>query len=359
VIYAIVAMAAMCGIASLAVDYGRVQTAKTELCNVADAAARYAVTGVRNGTAVTKGVWIGSQHQVDGAAFTLPASAVEVGRWDPAAGAFNATSADPNAVRVTVTRSAANGNAISLTWASVLGRSSQDVTVSSVAFYNLNVMLVVGSTSLNAADTAVRDRLVSRGYNVVVRDSNFSTTEANEMLLVVVSETCASAAVGSRCNALVVPVINYEPYVVDDMLLAGPTADTNFGLSSVANRVTIDQPTHPIAAGLSGSIYVSTLPDSQPNAGLGWAQPAGGGVTVASVYGETGRAAVACWDTGAALYGGATAPARRVQLWGSGPNATWLGGVPASAWSANGWLIFDAAVNWAIGTAPTIKTVKG
>jgi hypothetical protein len=357
-IYYVVLMVMLVCVSSLVVDFARVQGAKTELCTLSDAAARYAVTGLGDNTASTKAIWIAAQHKVDNLPYTLPASAVEIGKWDASTKVFTVTSTSPNAVRITAERTAAAGNAIQLPCASVVGQKTCDVKVSSIAYYNANVMLLVGNTALNTADTMTRDRLIGRGYNVIVRDSTFTLSEADEMLLVVVSETCTSTAINSRLLTLAVPVINYEPFIADDMGFTGPTQDVNYGLSSGSNRITIDQPAHPIAAGLSGTVTISTLPDTQPNAGFGWGIPGGTGVKVASIYGESTHGALYCWDVGSTLYNGTAAPARRVQLWGSGPNGTWLGGVPADTWNANGWQLFDAAVTWAIGTTPSIRLVK-
>ena len=50
-IYVMVAVIALLGVCSLAVDWGRVQVTRTELTRTANACARYAVTGTfrRNG----------------------------------------------------------------------------------------------------------------------------------------------------------------------------------------------------------------------------------------------------------------------------------------------------------------------
>ena len=53
-IYASAGMVAMVGVCSLAVDWGRVQLAESELERAADACARYAVTGVTGVTALTR-----------------------------------------------------------------------------------------------------------------------------------------------------------------------------------------------------------------------------------------------------------------------------------------------------------------
>ena len=53
-VYGIVMVTVLLAFASLAVDLGRVQLAKTELRQAADAAARYAVTGIDDGTIIER-----------------------------------------------------------------------------------------------------------------------------------------------------------------------------------------------------------------------------------------------------------------------------------------------------------------
>src|SRR3982751_5744795 len=70
-VYAIVCMVTVIGFVSLAVDLGRVQTAKTELRRAADAAARYAATGIRDNTARDKAVAAAAQNSVDGSPLVI------------------------------------------------------------------------------------------------------------------------------------------------------------------------------------------------------------------------------------------------------------------------------------------------
>ena len=65
-IYALIAMAAMIAVLSLGVDLGRVQLAKTELRGAADAAARYAATGLSDGTATSRAISSAAENGVDG-----------------------------------------------------------------------------------------------------------------------------------------------------------------------------------------------------------------------------------------------------------------------------------------------------
>jgi Flp pilus assembly protein TadG len=99
----------LAGILSFAVDLGRVQSAKTQLQMVADAAARYAAQGIGDGTYLTKAQAAALANVVDGQPLTLSSGDVQLGVWDTATRTFTATASNPNAVRVVAKRHGANG----------------------------------------------------------------------------------------------------------------------------------------------------------------------------------------------------------------------------------------------------------
>jgi hypothetical protein len=156
-IYAIIVIMTLMAICSLAVDLGRVQLVKTEMRRMCDAAARSAVTGVTTGTAYAKAAWVAGQNPVDAATLALAPADVEVGRWDIDAAVFQPNVAPPNAVRVTARRTAATNNAIPTVLAGVIGISTVDVTVQSVAMIKFTGYGVVGLNFIamvgNASDS--------------------------------------------------------------------------------------------------------------------------------------------------------------------------------------------------------------
>jgi Flp pilus assembly protein TadG len=123
-------LAALMGMASLAVDYGRVQLVKTQLRRTADAAARYAATGLTDGTAVAKAQDSANDNSVNGALYNLDSSDVQTGNW--ANGVFTAEKSPINAVKVTVGCTQSRGSAVPLLFAQVLGQKTCDVTASAV-----------------------------------------------------------------------------------------------------------------------------------------------------------------------------------------------------------------------------------
>src|SRR5437763_2062842 len=104
---AMVAFAAAC---SLAVDYGRVQLAKTELQSAADAAARAGAAGLYDGTAVVRAAGCARNNAADGTPVALSTAAaspdVRLGHWDPANRQFVHGGFPADAVKVTARRTA-------------------------------------------------------------------------------------------------------------------------------------------------------------------------------------------------------------------------------------------------------------
>src|SRR5204863_5589627 len=91
-IWAMVVMVALCAIASFAVDYGRVQLAKTELLRAADAAARAAVASIGKGVTAAQNAAISTAalNKCDGTPVALvPASDIELGIFDTSNGQFS------------------------------------------------------------------------------------------------------------------------------------------------------------------------------------------------------------------------------------------------------------------------------
>jgi len=140
IIYVIIALIAMLGFCSLAVDLGRVQTAKTELRRAADAAARAGAAYIPQGTSAVQSaaIAIAAQNKCDGANVVLTNSNISVGFWNKSTNTFSTSgSADNvttfNAVQISALRTKANGNPIPLLFGSILGASTCNVTATSVA----------------------------------------------------------------------------------------------------------------------------------------------------------------------------------------------------------------------------------
>ena len=139
-LYVLFALAAFCGLVSLAVDYGHVQVVKTQLQTAADAAARAGVNSLASGTASAQNnaVQTAAANIAGGQKVVLNTSTdVEFGSWDKTFRTFTvltgSAASSANALRITARRSNAAGNPVKLYFASLFGLNSCDVVVSSTA----------------------------------------------------------------------------------------------------------------------------------------------------------------------------------------------------------------------------------
>ena len=182
---------------------------------------------------------------------------------------------------------------------------------------------------LNTADGLIRARLQGLGYTVtVVGDAASTTADAAGKQLVAISSTSFASNIGSKFRTTTVPVVTWEHALWDDLGMTAAAGTQVGGQTSLA----IVTPGSPLAAGLSGTVAISTAADTLPQG-----SPNGNATIVARLPGTT-TASDFGYDTGAAMPGLA-APARRVGLF--------LGDNTAATFTANGWAMFDAAVVWA------------
>lgn len=209
--------------------------------------------------------------------------------------------------------------------------------------YTSEVLFVVGSTTLGAGDAAVKSRLEAMGLGVVVKDDDLATAaDAAGKALVLISSTTASATVGTKFRDIAIPVMLYEYALYDEMGMTGTVNGTDQGKSDSQTQLTIADPAHPLAAGLAGTVTVLSTASS-----LAWGKPAASASKVATIVGATAKTTLFAYETGAAMVG-LNAPARRVGF-------AAFDTTPAN-YDANGWKLFEAAVNWTAAlpsTAPT------
>jgi Flp pilus assembly protein TadG len=152
IIYVSISLVALCGVISLGVDFGRVQVARAELQTAADAAARYAVAGMKNeingvSAALAHARIAALENPVDGQVVNIEPGDVEIGVWNASNRTFtvNSNVAVANAVRVTLYRNAARNNPIPLTFARILGRSTHDIAAQAVAVINYSAAANAGA----------------------------------------------------------------------------------------------------------------------------------------------------------------------------------------------------------------------
>ena len=134
-VYVLTIMTALLAFASLAVDFGRVQMAKTQLHRAADAAARYGLQGLSDGTAAAKAIQSAAANSVDGTPLVLQNGDVVTGTWS--GGTFTPGNSSPNALQVNAHRTKARGTAVTLLFGQVIGLSSCDLNASAVTLAEL------------------------------------------------------------------------------------------------------------------------------------------------------------------------------------------------------------------------------
>jgi hypothetical protein len=207
-----------------------------------------------------------------------------------------------------------------------------------------DVLLVVATGGLNAGDRALLDHLEQTGHTVTVRDAQSTeASDADGKSVVVISESCYSGDVNTKFRDVTVPVISFEPAVFDDMRLTGPTWATDYGDAHNQQQLDILQPTHPVAAGLSGRVSVTTTPQK-----FIWGKPSTSALRIAAIAGRPHQAAIFAYAEGSQMVG-MTAPARRIG-WFAGRDT------PA-AFNAIGWQLFDAALSWAVSDSLALLVV--
>ncbi len=195
-------------------------------------------------------------------------------------------------------------------------------------------LMVVRTHTLNSSDAAVRDRLAATGFIPVARRAqDVTTAEAAGKALVFLSSTPDDPVINTKFRSTVTPVFNSEPGVMDDMGMTGPSA-TDFGTMKAQTRVVVDS-THPLAAGLSGTVTVTTA-----SVTFTWGVPNASAVVVARPPSAGGLASIFAYEKGAAMPG-LTAPGRRVGFF--------LNEKVASRLTPEGWSLFDAAIRWTTG----------
>jgi len=276
------------------------------------------------------------------------------------------TAADLNVVRVEFT---ANGNVIgeatespwTVTWANaqdgvyaIQATATDEIGVSTVsASIVVEVgtpppqgLLVVGNIDLNPSDAGVKARIEAMGWQVTAVQAAASVTaDASGKDLVVVSSTVGSGDVNTKFRDVPVPVIQWEQALQDDFLMTLDTDGTDRGTAADQTEGNIVDADHPLAGGLSlGTKTLGTALES-----FSWGVPGTEAVVIATLVDDATHAIVYAYDTGSTLIDGTTpAPAPRVMfLWGDNGYATA---------TDDALTLFDAAVVWASGIEPVVKT---
>jgi len=201
-------------------------------------------------------------------------------------------------------------------------------------------VLFVGGNASNPppGDDPAITRITDLGYSVTLADDDTVTAaDAVGHDLVVLSSTVVLSKIGNMFETTAVPLLTWEGWLFDDMELTA--SGGNGETSATQSQLVIQDPSHPIAAGLTGTVTVSGGASK-----FSYGQALASADEIATVAGASTQAGVFAYETGDLLDGGLSAPARRVGLFPSSSTPTEI--------TNDGWAIFEAAINWASEISP-------
>jgi Flp pilus assembly protein TadG len=136
VVLVAVLLVAMLGMVAFALDLGYIVTVDTQMQRTTDACALAAACVLPDEASALAAAQATALDNAGADGPSLAISDVELGWWDRDTATFAASGADVNAVRVTVRRTAARGNALKLFFAPILGQTEVEVETTATAMYD-------------------------------------------------------------------------------------------------------------------------------------------------------------------------------------------------------------------------------
>jgi len=207
--------------------------------------------------------------------------------------------------------------------------------------FGADVLFVVGSPNLKAGDLAIKSNLENRGFNVHIREDDVAKSEdAIGRDLVIFSESARSKAVGDKFRNIPVPIICSEPWIFNGLGMTGQTKRVDFGRKSRQKDIIIVNSAHPLSGSLSDVVQVSTR-----SFYMGWGVPGENAIPIAALKSDPAKYTIFAYDTGVQMPG-LVAPAKRVGLF--------LFRGTADAFTADGWKLFNAVVDWSVDKPTTV-----
>ncbi len=205
-------------------------------------------------------------------------------------------------------------------------------------------LFVVGRVPLEPGDAPVALRLERLGFRVAARPAReVAKADLAGKALVVVSSTALAREVQFAPGQLsilfreaAVPVLTWEPRLFHDLgMIPGETHNADWATARNQTHLAIAAPGHPLAAGRSGRVRVSSAPEQ-----LSWGRVRSDAIRIATLESDPARATIFAYDRGAAMPG-RTAPARRAGFF--------LFNSTASSLTEDGSALLDAALRWCAG----------
>jgi hypothetical protein len=205
-----------------------------------------------------------------------------------------------------------------------------------------NLLFVVGNTTLNSGDAAVQSRLQGLGHTVtLVSGAASKVGDATGRAAILISSTISSADVAAKFTSVAVPVMCWEPALLDDLRMCGAT---DSGATGGQTQVRIVRATSSIAGGLTGrpavfsSAQTVTWAASLPSAAQ----------SVATLAADGNRSVLFHYEAGAQMVA-MGAPARRAGFL--------LGDTSAAALNTSGWGLFDRTLAWLLSPPAALRPI--
>ncbi|NUU04010.1 hypothetical protein [Herbaspirillum robiniae] len=187
-------------------------------------------------------------------------------------------------------------------------------------------------------DQKIQQHLAARGYIVTLHSQYAPVDAARDSDLVILSSTVRSRDLLGAYRNVSAPMLTWESDLLDDLGMTAKRVDVDFGKVEKERYVWLVNAPHPLAAGLpAGVANVYEKP-----AAMNWGKPGLGASTIATVYGQPDKAVIFGYEKGATMDYESLAPARRVMFFLDNETFTNL--------SPSGLRLFDAAVDWAMGS---------
>ncbi len=196
------------------------------------------------------------------------------------------------------------------------------------------IVMLGAAVPFAGADAELKARVEALGYQV----EEHSQDEAQPVDIsgaagVLIGEALSSGNITDAYKDAPIPVIITEAYVLDDMKFAA--ADATFNAAQDM-ALTIVDPAHPIAGGLSGNVDIASAATEICST----SDIQGDVHVVANVLGN-GHTAIACYEEGANDMDGAPVPARRVFVF--------IHELITPLLNDAGWGLVERSVLWAMG----------
>ena len=187
-------------------------------------------------------------------------------------------------------------------------------------------------------DQQIAQYLTARGHAVTIHSQYAPVDAAHDADLVILSSTIRSHDLLGAYRHLPVPLLTWESDLLDDLAMTGKRAGTDFGSAEKDRYVWLVNAPHPMAAGLPAGV----VDIYEKQAPMNWGKPGLGATIIGTLHGHPDKAVIFGYEKGATMDYESLAPARRVMFF--------LDNETFPNLSAAGLKLFDAAVEWALGS---------